>query len=163
MSSTFQPSNSLSFQLPENISFSKDPEQFHNQFTNMYYRMAKASNNKDIGSYETTELINGQQFFGATPQTKRSIYRKVIEFGALPNAALKSVAHNISGLTANSMVTRIYGMAREPTGIIFIPIPNSGPTYPLQLYVDATNISISTTVNLSTFTYCIVVMEYYKI
>lgn len=162
MSSTFLPANSLSFQLPENITFSKNPDQFYNQFTNLYYQIAKSSNNKDIGSYETTELVNGQRYFGANPQTKRTIYRKVVECGALPNATTTTTAHGISGIGTGWMFTRIYGSARNVTPQ-FIPIPNAGATYPVEIMVDATNINITSTVDLSGFTYSLIILEYYKI
>ena len=73
---TYSPANSIPFMIPENISFSKDPQEFLVQLTSLYNQIAKASNGKDIASYELSELINGQRFFGANNQKKHQIYRK---------------------------------------------------------------------------------------
>jgi hypothetical protein len=155
---TFSPPNSIPFMVPENVVFSKDQQQFLLQLTEIYTKLAKASNGKDIASYENSELINGQRFFGANNQKKHQIFRKVVECGALPNTATTTIAHGISGLTANSMFTRIYGTARNP----IIPIWIAIPSYQTGITVDNTNIYITTNANLAAYTYSLVILEYFK-
>jgi hypothetical protein len=155
---TFRPENSLPFMVPENVAFSKDQQQFLLQLTDAYTKLAKASNGKDIGSYENIELVNGQRFFGQNNQSKHQIYRKVVECGMLPNTGLSITAHGISGLGATSMFTRIYGTARNPLVPVWLAIPN----YQSEITVDNTNIYITTTANLTAYTYSIVVIEYFK-
>ncbi len=134
--------------------------------------MSTVLNVKDTGSYNNTFAgANVQQWFpnpanNSTTSgraTERPVYRTVINFGALPNAITKSVAHNIicNGLTT---FTRIYGAASDTTGFNYIPIPyasNAAATAQVMLTVDATNVTIDTgTVNRSNFNICYIVLEY---
>jgi len=151
----------MSFRVPENVTFSKDFGQFLLQFTDLYQKLATASNSKDIALYDNNELIDGQQFFGANPQTKHQIYRKVVECGALPNAATKPVPHGIAGVSGTWMFTRVYGMARNPVAVRFVPLPNVGAQQ-IALTVDATNINLITIADLSAYTYSVVILEYWK-
>lgn len=106
MMSTSAPSNSVSFRVIENITFSKDFNQFLLQFTDVYQKLAVSSNAKEIGLYETgIELLNGQQFSGANPQTKIQIYRKCFVFGAIASGATLNIPH----LTNYVDLTRFYG------------------------------------------------------
>lgn len=133
-------------------------------------RMQLALNDKDFGLYHTLETINGQMFFpnpaynSSTPQypTFRQDYRKVINFGALPNAGTTSVAHNIT-ITPNTTFTRIYATASDTTGNNFIPIPYASTTdsaHNVELNLDGTNVNIITGTNRSNFNICYVVVEY---
>jgi hypothetical protein len=85
-------------------------------------------NTKDVGIYDQREFVCGQLYFPNTdpiagqPNEYRQVYRKVIDFGALPNAVPKAVAHNITNLTGFS-VTRIYGASTDPTHKMYIPLP----------------------------------------
>ena len=57
-------------------------------------QMAIAINTKDTGMYPVSEFVNSQLWFpnpaldSSTPQTatQRQVFRKVINFGSLPNA-----------------------------------------------------------------------------
>jgi hypothetical protein len=104
---TSSPINSVAFQVPENITFTKDFDQFIVQLTEIYTKLARASNAKDVGTYDLTELVNGQKFFTiGNPQIKRSAYRKVFAFGAIAPGATLNIAHGITGITT---FTRMYG------------------------------------------------------
>jgi hypothetical protein len=150
----------------------QDQENFQTQMDGLQRKQAYAINRRDIGQYGLIEQLNGQQFLNVTtPIAARSvapphyIFRKIVECGALPNAALKQVAHGIATIDNNWFFTRIYGTAREPLGVAprpyYIPLPGSG-AHQVDLMVDATNINITTIANLSTFTYSIVILEYWK-
>jgi hypothetical protein len=162
---TSSPNNSLAFEIQENITFSKDQDQFLKQITDVYQKTARASNSKDVGTYELTELINGQKFFKTQGPSdawgvKNQIYRKVVECGALPNAGLKQVAHGIAGIGNGWMFTRSYAEARNTT--IGANLPNFiSFNYPM-LMVDNTFINITTTVDLTMYDYCFVVLEFWK-
>jgi len=158
---TFSPQNALSQRLDESMVFSEDEKLFLTQITKFARDLARASNNKDVGLYMLTELLNGQQFFGATPQRNRSIFRKVVRCGALPNIGTSTTAHGITTLTANSRLTRIYGTACDPIAIQFIPIPNVAVRQ-VEVMVDNTNVYLTTIANLSAFTDTMVVLEYWK-
>lgn len=80
----------------------------------------------------------------------KTIYRKVIKFGALPNATKKDVAHNISNL---EQFTKIEGIATRQDDTKF--------TQSLPLGVDAQAVSIQTNEDRSMFN-GYVILEYTK-
>lgn len=133
--------------------------------------LSLALNAKDTGYYTTEEFVNGQQYFpnpaldSTTSQAPvpRQVFRKVIDFGALPNTATKSVAHDIT-IGADFTLTRLYGAATDPS-TSFIPLPFASPTAladNIQLDMDATNINITTGSNRTGYTTCYVVIELIK-
>lgn len=129
-------------------------------------------NTKDSAFYFDQEFLTGQIFFpeptlnSTTAQTPnpRQTFRKVINVGALPNAASKLVPHNIA-LSQGYIFTRIYGAATQASGISAIPIPFSSITAVannIELAVGATDVAIFTSIDYSAFTNCYVVLEYIK-
>jgi hypothetical protein len=128
--------------------------------------ICKNINAKDSGYYPLTESVCGQLYFidpalsstSAKTPTWRGVYRKVIDFGTLPNAATKSVAHGIT-ISNTFSFTRIYATASNPAGLVFFPIPGSG----CDITVDATNVNISTAANKTAFTKCYAVLEFIKL
>ena len=135
--------------------------------------MALSVNGRDAGMYDKTEFVNGQTFFpaaGTSSRTssapnQRQVYRKVIDFGALPNAAAKTVAHGLT-IAAGSgySFTRIYGAASNPAGLLYIPIPYASPVLlnNIELSVSNVNVTITTGIDRTAFTTCYVVLEYLK-
>jgi len=152
--------------IPEQFDLPEDPKEVSQKIKETFEDFARNLNRKDTGQYETVEVQINQTWPGTTPQTKNYIYRKVINTGALPNAGLKSVAHGITGINNNWFFTRVYGSAQEPAGAaprpIYIPLPNTGATYPIEVWVDITNVNLNTAVNLSAFTSSYIVLEFYK-
>lgn len=134
-------------------------------------RMAVAVNLKDSAIYDTSEFVNGQTFFpnptltsaSATTPVMRQVYRFVVNFGALPNAATKNVAHRLT-INGAYTFTRIYGTASDPVGSTYIPLPYAASVLNdnIELYVDGTNVSITTAADYSAYTACYVVLEYIK-
>jgi len=130
--------------------------------------MALVTNIKDSGYYLPAEFVNGQLYFPnpdptiTAPAAKNAVYRQVyrmaVDFGALPNAATKSFAHNIPDINANFTFTRMYGAASDPVGLVYLPIPNADIT----LTADATNVNVTTVANLTAYTRCYIVLEYLK-
>lgn len=133
-------------------------------------RMALSLNIKDSGYYDTQEFVNSQLFFpnpansSATTNAAnyRQVFRKVFNFGALPNAATKTLAHGIT-VTPTTTFTRIYGCASDTTGSNYIPLPYAAVAalnQNIELKVDATNISVITGINRSNFNVCYVILEW---
>lgn len=134
-----------------------------------------AINAKDTGFYPLEEFVCGQAFFPnpalssltATTPVQRYVFRKVINFGTLPNAGTTSVAHGIS-FTANFTLTRLYGAATDPgASLRYIPIPfvnvsGAEPVGNIEINLDVTNVNITTTGNGTNFTNTYVVIEYLK-
>lgn len=136
-------------------------------------QMALAVNAKDTALYVQEEFLPGQLWFQnpnlpaaqnpSTSQLYRDAYRKVIDFGALPNAAVKTVAHNIT--TTNITWTRIYGTATNSTTKVGLPLPYASSidlAHNIDLFVTATQVTISTGTNYSAFDQTVVVLEYLK-
>lgn len=132
-------------------------------------RMLLALSVKENGFYPLNQIVNGQQFFPNSsdsymqPINYRDVFRVVINFGALPNATTKSVAHGIS-VNAGTTFTSIYACASDTTGFNYIPIPYASPTLVnnIELKVDATNVTIITGSNRSNFNVCYVVLNFMK-
>lgn len=133
--------------------------------------MALLLNIKDSGYYTQQEFVNSQLWFqnpvltstSSTNPSFRQVYRLVINFGALPNTATKSVAHNLR-ITPGYTFTRIYGAASDTTGFNYIPIPYASPVLAnnIELRVDTTNVIITTGSNRSNFNITYVILEYLK-
>lgn len=164
MSSSFD-GNPNNF-LPQTYIIPEDQSEKDLKLRDYLNEIATATNTKDSGIYDAVETITGQQFLPtfststASNLTYRGVFRKVIDFGALPNAGSKSVAHGITfGSTFSA--TRIYGAATNPS-TSFIPIPFASPTLNLNisLEITATNVVITTGVDRTAYTRCFVVIEY---
>lgn len=136
--------------------------------------IALSLNQKDSGIYQSTEFNTGQTFqpnsalSSNTPQLPqaRSIFRVVIITGQLPNAGTKTVAHNLTFDTNVTMV-KLYGAASDTIHQEYIPLPfvsvsGAFVVGNVELYVDGTNINITTTGNGSDFNQSYVVIEYLK-
>lgn len=129
--------------------------------------MAINVNIKDSGYYNSGEFVNGQLFFpnpannsaSTTSPSFRQVFRTTVNFGALPNNAVKSVPHYIP-ITKGYTFTRIYATASDTTGLTYIPIPNIFPS--VDLNVDATNVNITTFANLTNYNFCYAILEYIK-
>lgn len=132
--------------------------------------IANVLNIKDTGMYQLSEFVNGQVFFSnpalssATAQAPedRQVMRKVINFGTLPNAGLKSVAHGIT-CTTKTTFTRIYGASSDVVvAFHYIPLPyaDAAGVDNIQLDVDATNVNVTTASNRTNFTVTYIVLEY---
>lgn len=158
---TYLPVNTRTAYLNVSETFPLEPVDLREKLNFIYSLIANATNLRDISQYENVEVINGQQYFtSGNPQKKRQVYRKVINFGALPNAATKSVAHGIT-LSATSEFTRIYATATQPN-TSFLPIPYASAADSIELSVDMTNVNITTVSNRTAYTICYVVLEYIK-
>lgn len=132
-------------------------------------------NLKDTGYYDTSEFVNSQSWFpnpaiaAMSPTLPyitsdfRQVYRKVINFGQLPNTGATAVPHMIPINNAYTF-TRIYGTASDTTGLNYIPIPYASPVLVnnIELKVDATNVTIITGSNRSNFNITYVILEYIK-
>lgn len=133
-------------------------------------QIALALNLKDSALYYTQEFLNGQTFFPdpANPQTSapRQVFRKIIDFGSLPNAGTKTVAHGIN-VTSLFSFTRIYGCASDTTGLDYIPLPYVDVTGTIlagntELTADQTNVYVTTTGNGAFFDTTYIILEYLK-
>lgn len=133
-------------------------------------RITISLNSREIGFFLDQELLTGKAFIpgsnivltGGTSQQFRSVLRMVVDFGALPNASVKSVPHGII-VDANFTLVQMWACATNPISLVSFPISYSDPyvlSNAVALNMDATNVNIATGTNLSAFTRCFVVIEY---
>lgn len=153
-------------------------EDFIVRLRNNLNNILLALNNRDSGYYAQEEYVNGQLFYpdytrvnsATTPVAYRQVYRKVIDTGALLDTDTTRAAHGITLLPETAIgnttfiFTRIYGCATDPANRIFLPLPFASPTLAenIKVFVDRTNINITTGSNRTAFTTSHVVVEYIK-
>lgn len=166
MSSSYT-GNSNNF-LQETYIIPDDPSEKDLKLRDYLGDIATATNTKDSGIYDAVETITGQKFLPtfststASNLNYRSVFRKVIDFGSLPNSTSKSVAHGIT-IDSNFSLTKLYAAATNPS-TSFIPIPFASPTLNLNISLEltATNVVITTGSNRTAYTRCFVIIEYIK-
>ena len=158
----------MSTALPELNSFIVENELFTDKefseflltFQDKYNDLVSALNKKDFGYYSDQEVLCGQlRFDRDNVQNVKNVYRLVVDIGALLNNGLKSVAHGLT-IPSNFELIRLYGAASDQTGKVFLPLPYVSATFPIELYMDATNINIRTTDDKTAYTVCTVTIEY---
>ncbi len=160
---TFEPGNTLDNHLNEQFDLPEEIEERFQTLKDTLEDHAKMINRKDTGQYETLETNINQTFPGANPQTKRTVLRTVVDFGALPNNATKTAPHNITNIS-NITFTRIYGTSTQP-GVSGIPLPFATPVAlnnNILLQVDSTNVRVVTGANYSAFTRTFIIVEYVR-
>jgi hypothetical protein len=131
-------------------------------------RHANAINVREIGFFLDEELLSGKSFIpginnaldGETSQQFRTILRKVVDCGALPNAGLKSVPHGIF-IDANFTLIDLFGAATDPIALLSFDLGHAAaPPNQVEIYLDAINVNIVTGTNRSTYTRSFITIEY---
>ena len=133
--------------------------------------MALAINYKQSGMFLAQEVVtSGLLYFDASnknvgeSQTVRNIFRTTINFGVLPNAGTKSIAHDIE-VTSGYQLVALYGGATNTARTSFIPLPFSSPTAlneNIRVEADATDIIITTSIGYSDYIESTIIIEYVK-
>lgn len=157
---------------PSNSTFSTDLRNYLNLLT-------LTLNTKESGYYPQEEILNGQLFYpdytNFVSSTSgnlqyRPIYRITVDTGALANAGTSTTPHGITFSPAlpaatTFRATRIYGAATDPATHTMLPLPYASPTLNqnISVYLDTTNVYITTGINRSAFTLSQIVIEYIKL
>ena len=90
----------------------------------------------------------------------KQIYRKVVNFGALPNNDRKTVNHGISSI---SSWVSVQGVAWESSkNAVPLPHVDTDNSYSVALWATSTAVIIKTAQDRSSFTSCYVILEYTK-
>ena len=108
-------------------------------------------------SYSTQEVKTGGTWIDGKP-----IYRKVVNFGALPNATIKGVTFD--NINADTFV-KAEGIAMTNNGnAVTIPFADtSAATQSISIFINSSSVSINAgTTNRSDYTKCYIVLEYTK-
>jgi len=158
---TYAPNDSFSTFMPTAVYLGDDDEQKEIVLTNMLRDIIDRLNSKEIGIFETTELLTGQNWFNPSSEDdKRGAFRKVISFSSLTAIGTTSVAHGLGDVSGFTF-TKIYGTAKNAAGTLHVALPQGGPTN-VMITVDANNVNIiCATGTYNTFS-ALVVLEYLK-
>jgi len=160
---TFSPENSLQSFLPTTLIIPdlENEDEFNYVMSDYLKKSSAAVNEKDIGQYLQTEVLCGQKFFNdEDTKNTHSVYRKVIDFGALPASSAKTVPHGID-IQESTRFTRIYGTANSPSSFIPLPYADSTAANSISLEITELNVEITTAIDYSAYTETYVVVEYY--
>jgi len=128
-------------------------------------KISNAVNIREVGFFLDEELLSGKSFIpGVTlpgnPSIARSVFRKVIEFGTLPNAGTKFVPHGIV-FNNNFTLIQLFGSATDPIGLTALPLPLAAAApFQIELYMNSTDIIVVTGSARSNYTRVFVVVEY---
>jgi hypothetical protein len=126
-------------------------------------KITNSLNTKEIGFFLNEQLISGKQFIPGTANNQlfRTVFRTVINFGALPNNTTKSVAHGVT-VNASFSLIDMYLSATDPVGLTGFSLQywdNTGSS-PITLNYTSTDVVVKTTANYSNFTTTYVVLEF---
>lgn len=107
-------------------------------------------------SYSTEEHPTGAKWIDGKP-----IYRKVVDCGALPDTASKSVAHNITNI---GTIIKVSGTASRTGATIPLPYVSTetNVNVSIALYVTPQNVIIQDFYNMTDYTSTYVILEYTK-
>ena len=105
----------------------------------------------NFGNYSTSEVDTGFTWIDG-----KKIYKKTLNFGALPNNTVKAVAHGVTGMT---WLIDIEGSSYDGAARIAIPYATTSPVW---AYGDQTNITVATTSNRTNFSTTYITIKYTK-
>lgn len=108
-----------------------------------------------ILDYSTSEINTGAKWIDGS-----AIYKKTVNFGALPNNTTKTVAHGISGL---AKVIKMEGYTKNSNNVFqMLPYVPTNSAYLTNVHTDLTNIEMQSIGDLSGYTECYVTLYYTK-
>jgi len=113
---------------------------------------------KDAEVYSTSEVKTSKVWIDG-----KSIYRKVIDFGALPDTTQKTVASGVDFSTA--FLVKMYGVCKHSGSNVCFALPFSNPAtleYSIMLNIDNQNNVVVTTGTDRTEYTGYVIIEYTK-
>ena len=105
--------------------------------------------------YSTTEKIVGTWIDGSP------IWQKTVDFGSLPNATSKSVAHNISDI---AFITNYYGITTNGNAFMTLPksVPSDGNLAGIGIVCNKTQVEITAGTDRSSYTNTYITIQYVK-
>lgn len=109
----------------------------------------------ELPPFSETEVLTSRRWTDGKP-----IYRKVIDFGALPDNDIKKIPH---GVVDYEVFTQMYGTSLSGLDVT-LPLPHASSTGPasVQLWRDTTDIGVITSNDRTGYTDTQIVLEYTK-
>lgn len=163
----FAPANTQSSYLPPEFDLPVELERFQDFISKRERLTASILNIKTNGNFNLVELLTAEQWFSVqtNPQKARYSFRKVFDMVALNGGnigagATATFAHGITGITIPS---RIFGTATT-TAPRYLPLPYASATANLniEIYADATNVTVINGAGQPALTQCYITLEYLK-
>lgn len=142
---TFSPQNSLAPFLPTTTTLPQDPIEIRIRLTNFFNDVALKMNIREISNYEFVETLTGQTWPTPSPTLKKNTFRKLIPITIIGNAT-NVIPHGILDINVNFSFTKIFGSAKNATGTLFIPIPQSAPD-DVSITIDTVNVYVTASTN----------------
>ena len=141
--------------------FETEPEKMARQVQDTFNDNVDAINARELAYYLEKEVQTGQHGFPTASST--ALYRYGFRFvyhwdAALPNTTSTSLAHGIPNASQITWFTHLYGVGVDNAGPTWISLPNAECT----ITADATNVTLTTTADLSAYDGAYIVMEYLK-
>lgn len=96
------------------------------------------------GNFTSAEVNTGFTWIDG-----KTIYKKTVNFGTLPNAGPKTTAHGISDFM---MAVAVDGVVYDGTFSIILPQAHPTSINAISLYVDGTNVAMTTGSNRTSYT-----------
>lgn len=146
----------------------EDARQF---LTEMLKRYGNGINQREMGFFIDDEVLAGKFFIptaamsqgkqSTNSQQFRSVFRTVVNFGALPNAGLKTAPHNIT-FDSNFSLVNLWLAATDPVNLLAFGLSYwaNSQAGSIILNMDSSTVRVTTTSNYSTYTRCFIVIEY---
>ncbi len=125
-------------------------------------------NIREIGWFLDQELLSGKAFIptqqqidqGSTSQSYRTVLRKVIDFGTLPNFGTKTVPHEII-FDGNFSLIQMFLSATDPVNLLAFGLMYwSNDPGSIILNMDSNDVIVTTASDYSDYTRSYVVIEY---
>lgn len=108
----------------------------------------------NVFKYVLDEVVIGKWING------KKLYRKVINFGALPDSSTKAVAHGISNLES---IIDIKGICANDTSFLALPYANPIHLYlSIAVYANKNNVYVEVGSDRSAYKNCYIILEYTK-
>lgn len=158
---TYKPSNSQNTFVDSSVFLPEDAHQQTLKLTDTLRSYSSGINSREIGQYYLNEINAGSTLFSSNPQKNRPIYRKVVNFGALPNTSAKSVPHGIA-IDSGYRFLKLYAVGTNPAATGATPYTISLADTNSTLTATLTDVVITTSADYSPYTECYVVLEYAK-
>jgi len=115
-------------------------------------------NSKSIGVYSTELIPSGKQLYLSS--SNYDVLRKTINFGAMPNATTKSVPHGLN-VDSTFRLLNLYLAANDTTNKKYFCLQYySISAGDIVLSMDATNVTVTTGSNYSTYNVTIIPIEF---
>ena len=164
---TYDPIHTEAPFVEENPFFPSDFNQLVLKLTDYSRSVSTSINQREICAYVANEILTGSTLFSDEDTSDvelsvlRPVYRKVIQFGPLPNATSKSVPHHIPVVNTYQFI-KVLTVPNNPAATGATPYATPIPNATARVDITTTNIVITTTADYSAYTVCSVILEYVK-